>query len=155
MCGWAIAEKESLAWCSESLCAAQEALKQVASDSQITPLSVQGDIIGAVKQNETGWHEVKLTIPIHGPTGNGVLHLSGGRENGPWKFTTIEVVMPQLKKKADLVAGRIVVLGWARLRHAPKCYPELPRIVRNCLPKGAPTKHDIQAPFLLDLEGLT
>jgi YD repeat-containing protein len=93
--------------------AAQEALKQVASNSQITqlfgkPLSIQGDIIGAVKQDETGWHEVKLTIPIHGPKGDGVLQVSGGRESGPWKFTTIEVVMPQLKKKADLVTGRIV-----------------------------------------------
>lgn len=38
----------------------------VASNSQITPLSVQDDVIGAVTRRETGWHEVKLTIPIHG-----------------------------------------------------------------------------------------
>ena len=155
MCGWAIAEKESLAWCSESLCAAQEALKASSVGFPDYAALRSGRHHRGGDADETDWHEVKLTIPIHGPRGNGVLHLSGGRENGPWKFTTIEVVMPQLKKKADLVAGRIVVLGWARLRHSPKCYPELPRIVRNCLPKGAPTKHDIQAPFLLDLEGLT
>jgi YD repeat-containing protein len=93
--------------------AAQQALKQVASNSAIIqllgePLSIQGNIIGAVKQDETGWHEVKLTIPIHGPKSDGVVQVSGGRENGPWKFTTIEVVMPQLKKKADLVSGRII-----------------------------------------------
>src|SRR6266478_1328422 len=33
--------------------------------------------------------------------------------------------------------------------------PELPIIVQNCLPKRGPTKHDIQAALLLDLEGLT
>jgi len=97
----------------ERQAAAQEVLKEIAANPQIkqllgSPLSVQGTIIGAVKQDETGWHEVRLSIPVHGPKGDGVLRVSGGRETGPWKFTTLEVVMPQLKRKADLITGRIV-----------------------------------------------
>jgi YD repeat-containing protein len=93
--------------------AAQEVLKQIESNSQITqylgtPLSIQGKVIGAVRQDETGWHEVKLSIPVHGPKGDATVQISGGRETGPWKFTTLEVLMPQLKKKADLITGRIV-----------------------------------------------
>ena len=93
--------------------AAQEVLKQIESNSQITqflgrPLSIRGKVIGAVRQDETGWHEVKLSIPIHGPKGDATVQISGGRETGPWKFTTLEVLMPQLKKKADLITGRIV-----------------------------------------------
>jgi YD repeat-containing protein len=93
--------------------AAQEALKQIEANPQIVqllgiPLSIRGEIIGQIKQDETGWHEVKLTIPVQGPKGEGMVRVSGGRENGPWKYTTLEVLMPQLKKKADLISGKIV-----------------------------------------------
>lgn len=69
---------------------------------------MQGKITGDVKQDETGWQEVKLTIPIHGPKADGSVRISGGRENGAWKFTTLEVLVRQLQKKADLITGRIV-----------------------------------------------
>lgn len=97
----------------ERQAAAREALKEIESNSQITqllgkPLSIRGPIVGAVKQDETGWHEVKLTIPVHGPKADGTAQVSGGRETGPWNFTTLEVLMPQLKKKADLITGKIV-----------------------------------------------
>src|ERR1700723_2270744 len=71
-------------------------------------LSVRGKITGEVKQDETGWHEVRLIIPVHGPKGDATVRVSGGREDTSWKYTTFEVLMPQLKKKADLVTGRIV-----------------------------------------------
>lgn len=92
---------------------AHEALEQIASNPQIaeligTPLSVQGRITGDVRQDETRWQEVKLTIPIHGPKADGSVRISGLRENGGWKFTTLEVVVPQLQKNADLITGRIV-----------------------------------------------
>ena len=92
---------------------AQEVLKQIESNPQMTqflgkPLSIQGKVIGTVRQDETGWHEVKLSIPVHGPNGDATVQVSGGRETGPWKFTTLEVMMPQLKKQADLIPGRIV-----------------------------------------------
>jgi YD repeat-containing protein len=91
----------------------RDVLRQVGSNSQITqllgsPLSIQGKVAGSVRQDETGWHEVKMTIPVHGPKADGTVQVSGGRGAGPWKFTTLEVVIPQLKKKADLITGRIV-----------------------------------------------
>jgi YD repeat-containing protein len=97
----------------ERQAAAQEALKQAESNTAITQLlggslSIHGKITGEVKQDETGWHEVQLNIPIHGPKGDGTVLVSGGRENGSWKFTTFEVLMPQAKEKADLITGRIV-----------------------------------------------
>ena len=97
----------------ERRAAAQEALKQIETNTQIaellgSPLLVHGKITGQIKQDETGWHEVKLIFPIRGPKGEGTVQISGGRETGPWKFTTLEVLMPQLKKKADLITGRIV-----------------------------------------------
>lgn len=92
---------------------AQEVLKQIESNSQIMqflgrPLAIQGKLTGAVRQDETGWHEVKLSIPVRGPKGDATVQISGGRETGPWKFTTLEILMPHLKKKADLITGRIV-----------------------------------------------
>jgi YD repeat-containing protein len=98
----------------ERQAAAQDALTQIQSNPQITkllgtPLSMHGAISGSVKQDETGWREVRLTIPISGPKGEGTAQISGGHETGPWKFTTLEVVMPQLKMKADLITGRIVL----------------------------------------------
>ncbi|MBZ5641143.1 MAG: hypothetical protein LAO19_00120 [Acidobacteriia bacterium] len=92
---------------------AADVLKQLEENSPITeflgkPLAIQGKVAGLVKQDETGWHEAKLTIPVHGPKGDGTVQISGGRENGPWKFTTLEVAMPELKKKADLITGKIV-----------------------------------------------
>lgn len=91
---------------------AQEALKQLEPDALITqylgrPISVQGDIVGAVRHDETGWQEAKLTIPVRGPDGNGTIQVSGGRETGPWQFTTLQLFVPQLQKKADLITGKV------------------------------------------------
>jgi YD repeat-containing protein len=104
----------------ERQAAAQDALKQIKSNPQIVqllgePLSIRGAVQGSVKQDETDWHEAKLIIPVHGPKADGTLQVSGGRETGQWKFTTLEVMVPQLKKKADLITGRIV-------EYAPDAY---------------------------------
>lgn len=93
--------------------AAGEALKTIESNPLVVqllgqPLSIRGSLQGSVKQDETGWQEMKLSVPVHGPKADGTLQVSGGRETGPWKFTTLEVVVPQLKEKADLITGRIV-----------------------------------------------
>jgi hypothetical protein len=82
------------------------------------PIASQGKVTGQVKQDETGWHEVHLTIPVYGPKATGVLRISGGRENGPWTFTTLVVLLPTLKKSADLLTGRIV-------EYDPDAYGEL------------------------------
>lgn len=93
--------------------AAQEAVKQIQANAYVTqllgsPLSIQGKISGFVKQDETGWQEVKSTFTVHGPKGYGSVSISGGRENSPWIFTTLEVVMPELNKKVDLTTGKII-----------------------------------------------
>jgi Cytochrome oxidase complex assembly protein 1 len=85
---------------SERQAAAREALKQIESNPQMrellgVPVTVQGKVTGQVKQDETGWLEFHLTIPVHGSRANGVVRISGGRDNGPWKFTTLEVLLPQ------------------------------------------------------------
>jgi YD repeat-containing protein len=103
--------------------AAREAINQIKSNPQVIellgiPVAIQGKVTGQVKQDETGWHELRLTIPIHGAKANGVLRVSGGRENGPWKFTTLEVVLPQLKKRADLLTGKIV-------EYSPDAYQDI------------------------------
>ncbi len=103
--------------------AAQDALKQIGANPQMqellgTPITIQGKVTGQVKQDETGWHELHLSIPVRGPKAAGVVRISGGRESGPWKFSTLQVVIPQLRKKADLLTGRIV-------EYSPDAYQEV------------------------------
>lgn len=119
--------------------AAQEALKQIKSNSDVrqllgTPITLQGKILGQVRHDETGWHEVKLTIPVHGPKADGVVRISGGRENGPWKFTTLEVVVSKEHKRVDLITGKVVELS-------PDAYQEVhtePVLVPEYIPADAP-----------------
>ncbi len=100
--------------------AAQEALKQIESNPQLRellglPVTLQGKVTGQV---ETRWHEFHLTFPVHGSKTTGVVRISGGRENGPWKFTTLELLLPQLQKRADLITGRVV-------EYSPDTYQEV------------------------------
>ncbi len=92
---------------------AQQALQQAQSNSDVvryvgTPITVRGDISGQVKEDETGWQEARLTVPIVGPAAEGVLTVIGGRSKGEWRFTTFEVLVPQARKRIDVVAGRMV-----------------------------------------------
>lgn len=94
--------------------AAEQAFLQIESNPQLkqmlgSPVAMHGRITGQVKEDETGWHEANLVLPIHGPKGDATVQISGGRGAGPWQFTTIEVVAPQLKEKADLITGKIVI----------------------------------------------
>src|SRR5215475_3421998 len=103
--------------------AAQDAVKQAESSAQVTellgsPIAIQGDVTGETRQDETGWHEMRLTIPVRGPKATGILRVSGGRLDGPWKYTTLEVLAPAAKKRADLLTGRIV-------DYDPTAYQEL------------------------------
>jgi YD repeat-containing protein len=93
--------------------AAQQAVKQLQSDAYVTqvlgsPLSIEGKVTGQVKHDETGWQEVKSNFTVRGPKGRGTAQIVGGRQDSPWVFTTLEVVMPQLKKKVDVITGRII-----------------------------------------------
>jgi YD repeat-containing protein len=97
----------------ERQAAAQQALQQIETNTDVQqllgrPLRLEGKIQGQVRQDETGWHETNLTFPIHGPKVDGIAHVSGGRESGPWKFTTLEVMVPRERKRIDLVSGQVV-----------------------------------------------
>ena len=72
------------------------------------PITLAKGVLGEVKQDETGWKEVDLTIPVRGPNGEAVVHAIGGRSAGPWVYTTFEVVFEKEHKKLDLISGRIV-----------------------------------------------
>lgn len=93
--------------------AAQETLKQIESSPQLiellgAPVVIQGKVTGTF---ETVWHEFHLIFPIHGAKATGVVRITGNRENSSWKFTTQEILVPQLQKRADLITGRIVDYG--------------------------------------------
>jgi YD repeat-containing protein len=83
-----------------------------------TPLTVRGTATGQVKEDETGWQEARLSVPVRGPLAEGVLALVGGRQKGDWQFTTLEVLIPSLRKRIDLVAGRVTT-------YDPEAYVEV------------------------------
>jgi YD repeat-containing protein len=72
------------------------------------PITIKPGLQGEIKQDETGWKEAHLTIPVHGPNGDAIAHVIGGRATGPWVFTTFEVDFKKQHKKVDLVSGRVV-----------------------------------------------
>jgi YD repeat-containing protein len=123
----------------ERQAAVQEALEQLQLNSDVkqllgTPITLQGKILGQVKKDETGWHEVRLSIPVHGPKADGVAQISGGRENGPWKFTTLEVVVAKEHKRVDLITGKVV-------EFSPDAYEEVhtqPGLAPEYAPADAP-----------------
>jgi YD repeat-containing protein len=95
--------------------AAQQALQQLEASPEVTrhlgsPIAVAGELAGQVKEDETGWQEVRLTIPVRGPRAEGTVQVVGGRTMGAWRFTTLDVVIASERKRVDLVAGRIVEL---------------------------------------------
>lgn len=72
------------------------------------PITAERGVSGEIKHDETGWKEVRLTVPISGPKGEATVRVIGGAGSGPWLFTTFEVVFEKQHKKLDLVSGSIV-----------------------------------------------
>ncbi len=73
-----------------------------------TPVTGEPGVSGEIKHDETGWKEVRLSVPVRGPKGEATVHVIGGGGTGPWVFTTFEVVFEKQHKKLDLVSGRVV-----------------------------------------------
>ena len=93
--------------------AAKDAVSRMNTNSDVirllgAPLTIQPGVQGEVRQDETGWKEVHLTIPVRGSNGDAVAHVVGGRGTGPWVFTTFEVDFEKQHQKLDLISGRIV-----------------------------------------------
>jgi YD repeat-containing protein len=97
----------------ERAAVAQDAVARMANNAEIArllgkPLTIESGLTGEIKQDETGWSEAHLTIPVRGPLGYGTAHVVGGRATGPWVFTTFEVDFEKHHEKVDLVSGRVV-----------------------------------------------
>ena len=92
---------------------ATDAVARMAANADIVrligmPIAIAAGLQGEIKQDETGWKEAHLTIPVHGPNGDGIAHVVGGRGTGPWTYTTFEIDFEKLHEKVDLVSGRVV-----------------------------------------------
>lgn len=93
--------------------AASDAVARMIANEDIVrllgkPITIEPGLKGEFKQDETGWKEVNLAIPVSGPNGNAMAHVLGGRGTGPWAFTTFEVDFKKQHKKVDLISGRVV-----------------------------------------------
>jgi len=93
--------------------AARDAVARMAASQDVIrllgqPITMRPGVKGEIKQDETGWQEVHLTIPVTGPVADAVAHVVGSRGAGPWLFTTFEVDFETLHKKVDLVSGRVI-----------------------------------------------
>jgi YD repeat-containing protein len=83
-----------------------------------TPITAKSGVSGDIKHDETGWKEVRLTVPVRGPKGEALVHVIGGAGTGPWVFTTFEVVFEKQHKKLDLLSGSVV-------EYDPNAYVEI------------------------------
>jgi len=97
----------------ERAAAANDALTRMSSNPDVvrllgTPFSIAPGLDGTFRQDETGWKEIHLTIPLRGSLTYAIAHVAGGRAKGPWLYTTFEVDFAKEHKKVDLVSGRIV-----------------------------------------------
>jgi YD repeat-containing protein len=97
----------------ERAAVAEEAVARMSTNPEIArligkPITFESGLTGEIKQDETGWSEAHLTIPVRGPNGYGTAHVVGGRAKGPWAFTTFEVDFEKQHEKVDLVSGRVV-----------------------------------------------
>jgi YD repeat-containing protein len=93
--------------------AAKDVITRMSSNSDVirllgTPVTIQPGLSGSVTQDETGWSEMHLTIPVRGSDTSATAHVVGGHSHGPWVFTTFEVDFAKEHKKVDLVSGRVI-----------------------------------------------
>jgi YD repeat-containing protein len=96
--------------------AVSDAVARINSDPDVAdflghPVTAGSGVEYKVKQDETGWLEAQITIPLHGPQGDGVAHVTEGRpDGGQWNVSIFDVVIGDRHKKVDLLAGRVVSL---------------------------------------------
>jgi YD repeat-containing protein len=93
--------------------AARDAISRMEANPEVVkllgdPIAIRDGLQGEVKQDETGWTEAKLTVPVRAPNGEAVVHLMGARSAGPWVYTAFEIVFEKEHKKLDLISGRVV-----------------------------------------------
>jgi YD repeat-containing protein len=105
-----------------------------------SPIRLQRGLTGDVQQDETGWQEARLTFPVRGPAGEGIVRVAAGRVSGPWTFSTFEVLVEKRRKRIDLLSGRVV-------EYDPRAYVDV-----HTLPV-APAEYTDMTPVPPRLEG--
>jgi YD repeat-containing protein len=55
------------------------------------PIRAGWFVKGYIRQDETGWGEARLWIPVSGPKSDGTLYARAGRGSGPWVFSTLDL----------------------------------------------------------------
>jgi len=91
---------------------AQMALEKARHDPRVVkllgePIRAGWLANGMVRQDETGWGEARMEIPIRGPKGRATLRAIAGKGTGPWVFSSLEVVVEGQPNSIDLVRGNI------------------------------------------------
>lgn len=92
---------------------AKEVVIRISANAEVVRLlgqsiTLEPGLEGTVKQDETGWKESQLKIPVRGSNGEATIHIIGGKGTGPWVFTTFEVDFEKQHKKMDLVSGKVL-----------------------------------------------
>ena len=93
---------------------AQDALRQAVSNAKVRaalgqPIRAGLLARGTIHQDETGWGEAKLNIPLRGPKNTATLRITAGKGSGPWIYSVLEVVVEGQPKPIDLVRGKLEV----------------------------------------------
>jgi hypothetical protein len=127
------------------LAAARDAVAGMNASAPLTqllgkPIRLQMGIEGQVTQDESGWQEARLTIPVRGPLGTGIARVAAGRVTGAWTYSTYEVVIASQHKKVELLSGRVV-------EYDPSAYTDV-----HTLP-AIPTEFTNMAPMPPHLDG--
>lgn len=55
------------------------------------PITAGWFVKGYSREDETGWGESQIWIPVTGPNGEATLYARAGRGTGPWVFTALEL----------------------------------------------------------------
>lgn len=90
---------------------AQESVRRATQNPRVKralgePIKVGFMSSGGVHRDETGWSEAKLEIPLRGPKGSATLRVAAGQGNGPWVFSTLQVIFGEKTEPIDLLLGK-------------------------------------------------
>lgn len=55
------------------------------------PVTAGWDVKGYIREDETGWSEGQLWIPVRGSERRGILYTRAGRGSGPWVFSEFKL----------------------------------------------------------------
>ena len=91
--------------------AANDALSRMNASTALVqllgkPIKAKSGLKGEVHEDETGWKEARLTIPVQGSNGEAVAYVVGGRGTDSWVYSRFEVLAEKQHNKVDLLTGK-------------------------------------------------